>query len=456
MLFALSAFLIPNTLMAQTAGQSAASFDDSQPVLEQRNDCVRYLEDTRSPERHHTQMPHRPLFFEGPLGTQVLVPEDAFVHTDGSPVNGEVDVVLTEVVDKPGMILNNLPTNSNGRMLVSGGVISIQALADGKRLKLAAGKSVLVNFPMGYEEGMELFKGKYDAAGTLDWVPMASSANANKKRNANLASAKAGPVPAFLDFGKVNHETFKFEQDNKDVREYIKAMLRANYACVGSDAVYIEISVGENGRPSEVRTLTGKNPCYRLAVEEIVMTLAFEPSIAGKQYYYELKPIIPQLHKEGENLFKPALGRSDLENNPALRKVLAQYIEEENAKNFARNAFEVTEMGLINCDRFYGEEGKRVSVVAGVNNNGREGHTKAFLVFDELNSAMEGQRTADSEYTFRNIPEGMNAKVVMIGFSPDEGPSLSVAKVTTKAGKVGVMNLESVTDEELRKAMAGL
>lgn len=456
MLLFFCGLLVPRGLFGQSAAQSAESQDATQPAMHERNECARYLEDTRSPERHHTQMPHRPLFFEGPLGTQVLVPADAFEYEDGTPVNGEVEVLLTEVTDKPGMILNNLPTNSNGRMLVSGGVIKIEALADGKRLRLASGKSVLVNFPLGYVEDMELFKGKYDATGTLNWVPMAESVGASNQRVSNLTAAKSNAVPAYLDRGLVNHETFKFVDDNTDVRDYINAMLRANYACVGTDAVYLEVKVGDDGRPEGVKTLTGKNPCYRLAIEEVALTLAFSPAVAGKLFYYELKPSAPQLYKEGENLFASILDRSDLELDPALKKVLTQYMEEENAQNFAKNAFKVTELGLVNCDRFYGEEGKRVSVTAGVNNQGREGHTKAFLVFDDLNSAMEGERTTNSEYTFRNIPEGLNAKVVVIGYSPDAGPSLSVAQVKTKAGNVGMMNLEAVSDKQLREAMAGL
>ncbi|MBP6640047.1 MAG: hypothetical protein KA293_07100, partial [Bacteroidia bacterium] len=124
--------------------------------------------------------------------------------------------------------------------------------------------------------------------------------------------------------------------------------------------------------------------------------------------------------------------------------------------NFAKNAFAVTELGWINCDKFYNEKSERVNVMASVSNKNLEGKAKAFLVFEDMNSVIEGQMTANGQYTFANIPTGMKAKVVAIGYSIGDGAYMNTVNVTTKAGSVANMNLNKISEEELKTAMASL
>lgn len=462
-LIALCINWMPNFIYAQTAGQAGDTHESEQSADENRqNDCVRYLQDTRSPEHHHKQMEHRPLFVVGTAGTEVLIPADAFVHEDGSPVVGDVEVLFREVVNKPGMILNNLPTNSNGRMLVSGGVINLEAVSDGKKLKLAAGKTVLVNFPMGHVEGMELFKGRYDAAGKLNWLPIASPAGTTSARGTNLEAAEKVLPPAFLDFGTVDPNTFLFADGETQVHAYMKTVLKENYPCTGNDAVYLEMKLDENGRVKEAAAVTGKNPCYRMAIMEIAQTLVFDKELVAARnskdpLTFEIKPIIPMTYKKGENLFTPRFGDAAFANDPALKKVLQEFMDEEKAVNFAKNALAINELGLVNCDRFYDTPAsERGIVTAKVDNKGRENHTKAFIVFDDLNSAMEGELGQGGQYTFRNIPKNMKARIVVIGYSKEEGPSLAMQKINTSSNAEGVMSLKPVTEEALQQALAGI
>ena len=453
--------LVAVSIWAQPPGSQAASggVDDGQKQQDRENECLRLLEKTRSPETHHFQQPHRPLVLIGEEGTELLIPSDAFVHADGTPVTGEVEILLTEVANKQELILSNLPTQSNGRMLVSGGVIHIEALAEGKKVKLAPGKSVLVNFPGGYIPDMQLFKGQYDVAGTMNWVPMAEAPGSKTRPMSKMDLGKDLAMPLFLDYGKVNPTTMQFADGNHSVAGYMSAMLQTGYRCVGNDAIYVEMKTDESGRVTSAKTLTGKNPCYRLALEEIAQTLQFDLSLLTAprdRLFVNVDPRIIPNGDPGENMFATLAGNADAFNNPQVLAAIEEYMEKEKAQNFAKNAFAVTELGWINCDKFYNEKSERVNVMASVSNKNLEGKAKAFLVFEDMNSVIEGQMTANGQYTFANIPTGMKAKVVAIGYSIGDGAYMNTVNVTTKAGSVANMNLNKISEEELKTAKASL
>ncbi len=453
--------LLTTMLFAQPGGQSAGGGnDDSNGQRDQENECLRLLEKTRSPESHHFQAPHRPLVVIGEEGTELLIPADAFLYPDGTPVTTDVEILLTEVANKPELILSNLPTVSNGRMLVSGGVIKIEAIADGKQLHLASGKSVLVNFPGGYVKDMQLFKGQYDASGTMNWVPMTDAPNAGAHPMAKLDPGKDLAMPLFLDYGKVNPTTFKFADAEHTAVGYITAMLQTGYKCVGNDRVYLEMKTDESGRVISAKTLTGRNPCYRLAIEEIAKTLQFDLAIGNtttRQFYLEVSPNLPSHGTEGENMYASLAGNSDAFNNPQVLAAMKEYMEEEKAQNFAKNAFAVTDLGWVNCDRFYNEKGPRVSVVASVINENMQNKAKAFLVFDELNAVIEGHLGPKGQFTFENIPEGMKAKVVAIGYSAAAGGAyMKTTNVVTKGGNVASITMAKISESDLKQAMASL
>jgi hypothetical protein len=452
--------LLSTLLFAQPGGQSAGSgIDDGPKQQERENECLRLIEKTRAPESHHYQQPHRPLVVIGEEGTELLIPADAFLYPDGSPVTKDVEILVTEVANKSELILSNLPTVSDGRMLVSGGVIKIEAIADGKQLHLAPGKSVLVNFPGGYIPDMQLFKGEYNASGEMNWVPMTDAPGTKSRPMAEFNPGKDLAMPLFLDYGKVNPQTFQFADGEHNLSGYIMAMIKTGYKCVGNDRVYIEMNIDESGRVDLAKTLTGRNPCYRLAIEEIAQTVQFDMSLSqngAKRLYMEVSPNEPITGAVGENMFVSLAGNSDAFNNPQVLAAMNQYMEEEKAQNFAKNAFAVTELGWINCDRFYNEKGPRVNVVASVSNQELRNKAKAFLVFDDMNAVIEGQMGSNGEYTFSNIPEGMKAKVVTIGYNIGDGAYMKTTPVITKGGKMPAINLDKVSEEDLQKAMASL
>jgi len=106
-------------------------------------------------------------------GTLVIIPANAFIFEDGTTPSGEVDLLVQEAYDPSDFVLHNLTTMSDGRILQTGGMVSITAQSSGRDLRLAEGAALTVSIPNGgnFDPSMELFYAQPVANGTVDWKP---------------------------------------------------------------------------------------------------------------------------------------------------------------------------------------------------------------------------------------------------------------------------------------------
>ncbi len=99
---------------------------------------------------------------EAKEGTIITIPPDVFEYKNGSnqPI-GEVTVSIEEAYTFGDMIMLNLTTTSDGRMLETGGMIHIEASSNGQALKIKEGKSFNIKMPViEAQPEMELFIGE--------------------------------------------------------------------------------------------------------------------------------------------------------------------------------------------------------------------------------------------------------------------------------------------------------
>jgi hypothetical protein len=100
-------------------------------------------------------------------GTKIKVPANAFDVPEGT----KVLLKVTEVFRKSDMILQNLATVSNGHALETGGMIKIEAFADGAPIQLKEGMALGVEVPTKeLEEEMQLFSSEVAEDGSINWV----------------------------------------------------------------------------------------------------------------------------------------------------------------------------------------------------------------------------------------------------------------------------------------------
>jgi hypothetical protein len=102
-------------------------------------------------------------------GNKVHIPGNAFVTKSGTPVTGEVSVNVKEYLTPYDMIMNNMPSMSDGLPLESGGEFKITATKNNQELELAQGKLIRIQMPED-NFGMQVFNGTEDAQGNVNWT----------------------------------------------------------------------------------------------------------------------------------------------------------------------------------------------------------------------------------------------------------------------------------------------
>lgn len=105
-------------------------------------------------------------------GAKIYLPSNGFVTSGGSPVSGNIEVSVKEIYTPMEMIINNMPTVSDGKLLESGGEFQVTVAQNGAPLQLAPGNFLRIALPNINRDlrGMQVFKGVPDSAGEVNWV----------------------------------------------------------------------------------------------------------------------------------------------------------------------------------------------------------------------------------------------------------------------------------------------
>lgn len=120
---------------------------------------------------------NEPTAIELPQGTQVLIPENAFmIEETGTPVKGNVLLLAKEYIGTKDILRANLSTVAPEGLLETGGMLYLEAQYDGKRCALQKDKRIQFLLPTQgrkKEKDMQLFSGERDEDGQLLWNALA-------------------------------------------------------------------------------------------------------------------------------------------------------------------------------------------------------------------------------------------------------------------------------------------
>ena len=134
---------------------------------------------TSTLSRYYLLEPDKDHLIRSKKGTLLHSPKDAFVDAaTGEPVSEMVQVEFKEVLNRSEFLKTNLPTVSNGRQMVSGGVVFFDAIAGGRRLAVAKGKDIFMEFsPERIPDihDFELYSGDLNKRGEMNWNPVATT-----------------------------------------------------------------------------------------------------------------------------------------------------------------------------------------------------------------------------------------------------------------------------------------
>ncbi len=186
-------------------------------------------------------------------GTIITIPPNAFEYKNGSnePVR-DVTIDLKEAYTFGDMILLNLSTTSDGKMLETGGMIHIEASSNGQELKIKDGKSYNIKMPTtAAQSDMQLFIGEQNSVdNSVNWKATnepfeVKNVSETATENA-LRPKRQRALPVVLnENGEINRKaTDKLHRSGKDLE------INEDYVPFYEDArIKLDYAKNRNGKP---------------------------------------------------------------------------------------------------------------------------------------------------------------------------------------------------------------
>jgi hypothetical protein len=139
-------------------------------------------------------------------------PPKSCVTQNNRPCTGSLKVEVLVLRKKGEFLLNNVPTVSLGRQLISGGAVQIKVSQNGEEVKLARDISFRIKFQAAGapDAAMKLFEGKTIGRFQFDWIPLSTTIpNAPTIRPWADTSQQGSGYDLFLDrFSWINCDKF--------------------------------------------------------------------------------------------------------------------------------------------------------------------------------------------------------------------------------------------------------
>ncbi len=203
--------------------------------------------------------PKKDTIIIGQQGTKIVIPKNAFLDSEGNIVSENIQFELSEAFKIEDMILSNLTTSSNGKLLETDGMIFTNATSNGKNLSINKKNPLYIEIPtQNRKPNMMLYDGVRDSLGNMNWI------------NPKKLEQYLIPVDLeLLDFLPDGFETvaknyldyYKLNSDRKDIDSlyynlpFIKETSYWDTINLGG-GLTTEVSYGVN--PSSIETIKSK------------------------------------------------------------------------------------------------------------------------------------------------------------------------------------------------------
>ena len=391
--------------------------------------------------------PSKDNVIQGKAGTRVWVPQGAFTFADGQQPEGPITVKMKEAYDFGDMLIDGLSTHSDGQLLETGGMVYLEAEANGQALELGAGQAISVALPTEQlQEGMQLFMGEQAVDGSVtnwsatqqapapdldeflldlpplptikrDWIkppkevidysgepvaprkPIKPHAPSKPRREAMvyyprgmegvfMSKAKRKKKEEAMYEKQLKVYSRKLARFKKNQAEYVVAMERYRQAFQEFQQAQKEYQAKIQAQKDNFKS----TPAYLAYAEQVMKSKDTRRALYEKELK-EWHAIRDQRMAEYEARYGDALLGSST--------MAMQYL------------YRVNQMGWINCDRFYQvpREDKVNLAIA----DGDAEKEELFVVFKDIKSMMKASKWKGSaHYHVSNLPKNMDIRVIGI------------------------------------------
>ena len=403
----------------------------------------------------------------GKQGTRVFIGSETFEFSNGELVSDSIKIQLKEFYKKSDIILAELSTESNGKLLETGGMINIKAFANGKEVEIRPEKRIVVHFPKeryAYKK-MNLFYADETSTDTsvtnwnIDtinlikrtlklgsfgwWHPSHNDSTGYDFTPKNFVDTGYywNPLDFYVKSYNFSDKTIKEIERTKNVNSY------PDFDSWNDYGVECEMYISSKGyikSPKIVTNLSGR------AKREILKFLRDLPQLEpGRNKYGEIierrgllfiEPgnIIPLYETDEEYVKSFDEKYSKFENSP---------IRNMDEAEINYYIFSVGKLGWINCDRFIEFE-EKVDLLVNMNESPE---MKLKLVFSEIDGVLKPQ-FKNGKYLFKQVPIGQKATIVGIK-NTDNELLTAIEEITISENPIESLKYSKITLSEFRKKL---
>lgn len=418
-------------------------------------DSISEIKSVLSPTTENFEIQiNKETILKGKKGTSVYIPANAFQFEDGTEPKETIIIDIKECYSLTDMIFENLHTISGQQILETNGMIYLNAEADGKKLSLKKGKALVIGFPKnGLDKEMDLFYEFKLNDSAKTWVPDYKFFETESTQE---------PLPEIESLDVIGEDIgYEIEypiEMTEDLYDY-------GFRSSGSTATFFDLKLkGNEGTIIDyIEKTSNADSIVAHKFHKNNWTAGFEFNINKEGIMYNFRPKSHSEKKQNDEALK--LAKEFLKSAPAFdiesydrevkndwdyylsisgsrsinwnrfkQKFRNQYSNLTNTaiQQIDPNAldyymFSATEMGWINCDKFWDiEDNEKTDFIVKVNN---PTETKIQIIFKDIKSIMTGTYE-NGVLVFKNIPKGKEIKVIGISYLNGK-PTLAVGESMT-------------------------
>jgi len=400
-------------------------------------------------------------------GTTIKIKANSFKsESTGKEISGIVQIAVKEYYKLSDMLLNNLSTTSGDRIIETGGMIHIAAMAENENCIIKPGREIEIGFPYSEKkDDMVLFNGERTNDG-IDWK---LSKATDIVATARMEIAIMTEPEAYF----IVEEMPDFPGGSAELKKYIEQNTRYPFSALKDKiegTVSVSCVIDRTGFVTDISISKGINSALDKAAYYLVSNMPkWKPGRqGGKSVSVAYTISVPfsatweKLTQEEKNQAK--IFEKEIENEKVVyKKTYRNYkekfedkVNDENLNSIRvsdinRYLLSASQFGWINCDRFSNDNRDKTDFFVQPN---EPNSTNIQLVFHSLKAIIPGQRQSNG-FKFIKVPIG--EKVTIIAFKTvNDKIFLAVHETEITDKEVTDLNFRPVTMELLREEMEKL
>lgn len=411
---------------------------------------------------------------KGKKGTSIYIPANTFQFEDGTTPTAAVTIEIKECYSLTDMIFEDLQTTSKDQILETNGMIYLNAESNGKKLSVKEGKAVVIGFPKkNADKEMDLFYELELNDSTKTWIPdyelFQTVSEKNFAAETNTTDAEGDtfynieyPIEMTDDLYYYGYSPYtwtsrfdriQFKGTNKTIIDYIETLkdidsTNAYLFYKNNWYINLDFNIDKNGKMHNFKPRFYSDEKYNEQAIKITTEL------------FKSLPLIDLDESNSDWRFSLGISSKRMLNKEKFkqkfREKYANYtntaIEKIDPNALEYYMFSATEMGWINCDRFWDVDANEKTDFIVKTTNPKE--TKIRIIFKDIKSIMTGTYE-NGVLVFKNIPKEKEIKVIGISYANGK-PTLSVETATTDTENFELTNFKEFSLDELETELNSL